>query len=1778
MFKPSTFALAASLVFAGGLHFTSGLSAAPAHQAYALPELHRTLGAKTADEIYGVFLHFSGNRPAEQDALLARLGLSIHSDFRRWTDSVYVTGTVASIYRAFAEPSIYYIEYNAPLSFNGDTGPWASRARVAQEPVAGGPYTDGLGRPLRGQGIGIAIVDSGVNGRHPDLSGRIGKSYKIECALVAPGGVPDSGCAFVDVGANASTDGGGGHGTHVSGIALGDGSGSTPAYAAGATPNVGGSFTGVAPGATLYSFSTGEGLNILYAVQAVRYMLEHYEEFNPRIRVSNHSYGQNLGTSPTDASAETNPYNEADTERQLARRLIHEKGHVMTYSAGNNGPGTHANGPGNLRRTNASCGTPYLGVMCVANYDDANTGNRDNALDTSSSRAKKGEAQYYPDVAAPGANITSTCGPGAGAVCQTGDTRWGSNYGTISGTSMAAPHMAGVVALIRQARPDLTPAQVQSVIQNTARKVTFEGPYEPDPENIGGTHNFAVGAGLVDVPAILDALGVNHPGLPGANVAPPETVLLDADNDPAISPTAADVVKLTVQETPRGTATSGLRFKLTVRDTGFGSGVAYRLTFNLGGIAHSTGINALSTTNLVIPGGITAAPSEASFSGKDLSLFVPHARLGSPAVGTPVHNIRVRTLNPADETAAAYDNAPSRTASGNSGSAQADMEPGFAKPYTILRPTTGGPAPQNACTVPGITLLEDKSGDIFALLGGAPSNNNSPAYDLRSLSVVQPYKISAADYSIELYLKMEKLDPLPVGNWPVNFCSPAFACVNPDSNTAAYSATNQYYTVRMTTDSSVVTGATPQAPKFQLRFPTATSTSTGTRGTLDLTGNGSTVSTDGTIKFVLKATDIGLTAAGAGSQALSKFQSRVNAAGTPTPDNMPDGLVGVGEYVTLPLNQCDPSNLAPLPSLTANPSSSFGPIEVIFELGGTDTQDAIASYTLDFGDDSAQSGSNPVFPMTVRHSYSAVGDYTARLSLTDARRKNSAAPAEVLINIKPVPENVKPTAALSGTPLSGHGPLTVQFNAAGSSDSDGQIAEYRLSPGDGSVVIKSATAQMSYRYPRAGVFNATLDVLDNRGALSATPASLQVEVTNQAPTVNLQAQMPSDRRARLNAELVATAADADGDAITEYRFDCNYGNITATTTQSRFACEYAEAGTYQPSVVVVDSLGTVSSAASTTVEVLANQKPLAALKATGSPARLKKGTAQVTLADDGSSDPEGDRLVEYGFDCGNQTGSRTGAAQHVCAYSAAGTFPARLTVQDERGTDSETVSMPVRVLANALPTVSLNADQTSGRAPLTVNLSAADYADAEGDAAETYRFDCGNGNVVSGGAAATSAVCTYNDVRNYTASLAVTDDHGGTSTAATKTISALANQAPVARLTASANQAYARASISLNAATSTDPEEDALSYAFACGNGATTNASSVSSATCSYSSPGTYTAKVTVTDALGAASQATQSLVIDQNRKPSISLTPASSTGRAPMSITYTAAAADGDGDTLVSYAWNCGFGSTARKAESTHTCTYNSAGHYTPSVQVTDSYGSVSDLAAATVDVTAANTAPVARLAPSVTSGAAPLDVRFDGSRSSDADSGDAVQTYTFDFGDGSAPVTGPESAVSHRYTSAGSFKSSLVVKDKEGLASMPVEQTIEVRGPVTAALSATPATATAPADVLLDASGSTGSGTLSYVFDFGDGSAPASGSASSVSHTYTQAGRYLARVTVRNASGDSGTTTSAINIVSGGAASGGAASGGNTSSGNGTRDGGGALGLLLLPLALVATRRRKK
>ncbi|HEV7897022.1 MAG TPA: S8 family serine peptidase [Planosporangium sp.] len=398
-------------------------------------------------------------------------------------------GNASQVSAVRAHTGVTYVEGDQAIK------PYLSTSNVAtQGEQARAQLRDAQGRPVDGRGVSAAIIDTGVDGTHPffknaDGSSAVKLNLKNICGPLTDLGVslpvPNDSC-FADVTVVNDTDtlSLGGHGTHVAGIVAGRDT----------QLSDGTKLHGAAPGATLISLSVGAGLSIFGSDSALNWVLEHHANpcaGCPPIKVSNNSYG------PTGGGA-FDP-NSATTKFQ---RALAGEGVVTVWAAGNDGPNNTA--------TNPPGQDPTPGIVMVASYDDQGTGTRNGTVSDFSSRGSAGHPETYPDISAPGSNITSACRPYL-VVCSTGlDPHNGpglldiATFNTISGTSMATPHIVGIVAQLFQVAPNATPAQIEDAIKSTAFKFTNGAPYETV-----GSYSTSVdkGTGLVDVYAAAQRLG-----------------------------------------------------------------------------------------------------------------------------------------------------------------------------------------------------------------------------------------------------------------------------------------------------------------------------------------------------------------------------------------------------------------------------------------------------------------------------------------------------------------------------------------------------------------------------------------------------------------------------------------------------------------------------------------------------------------------------------------------------------------------------------------------------------------------------------------------------------------------------------------------------------------------------------------------------------------------------------------------------------------------------------------------------------------------------------------------------------------------------------------------------------------------------------------------------------------------------------------------------------------------------------------------------------------------
>ncbi|AKB78749.1 cell surface protein [Methanosarcina horonobensis HB-1 = JCM 15518] len=185
-----------------------------------------------------------------------------------------------------------------------------------------------------------------------------------------------------------------------------------------------------------------------------------------------------------------------------------------------------------------------------------------------------------------------------------------------------------------------------------------------------------------------------------------------------------------------------------------------------------------------------------------------------------------------------------------------------------------------------------------------------------------------------------------------------------------------------------------------------------------------------------------------------------------------------------------------------------------------------------------------------------------------------------------------------------------------------------------------------------------------------------------------------------------------------------------------------------------------------------------------------------------------------------------------------------------------------------------------------------------------------------------------------------------------------------------------------------------------------------------YTTPGTYTVNLTVTNDVSNQS-ITKTITVIQSTPPVANFTSNLTTGLAPLDVAFTDASTGLP--TPTSWLWDFGDGYNSTEQSPKHT--YSAAGSYTVNLTVSNLNSTTSTTATITV-LNESNVLPVANFSMSVTRGDAPLSVTF-------TDLSQYATSWTWDFGDGASST---DQNPTHEYSSAGTYTVKLTAKNANG------------------------------------------------------------------------------------------------------------------------------------------------
>jgi serine protease AprX len=340
-----------------------------------------------------------------------------------------------------ANPNVFRVHDDRPIYPHNYRTSVTVGARAVQDRLG---YT--------GAGVGIAVIDSGVTNWHDDLTNANGGNYPYGNQRVTK---------FVDfVNGRTQLYDDNGHGSHVAGTILGNGRDSS------------GEKAGIAPNASLVSLKVldkdGQG-TISNFIRALNWVAANLKTYN--IKVVNVSVGAAIRE-----SCWTDPLT-------IAAKAIADKGVTVVVAAGNLGQ----NAAGELQwgGITAPGNAPWVLTVGASSTMGTLTRSDDEMAAFSSSGPTWIDFLAKPDLVAPGVGTVSLAALGSefytsqAKYLVAGTPALGfMPYLSLTGTSMAAPVVAGTVALMLEANPNLTPNLIKAILQYTAESYAGYSPLQ----------------------------------------------------------------------------------------------------------------------------------------------------------------------------------------------------------------------------------------------------------------------------------------------------------------------------------------------------------------------------------------------------------------------------------------------------------------------------------------------------------------------------------------------------------------------------------------------------------------------------------------------------------------------------------------------------------------------------------------------------------------------------------------------------------------------------------------------------------------------------------------------------------------------------------------------------------------------------------------------------------------------------------------------------------------------------------------------------------------------------------------------------------------------------------------------------------------------------------------------------------------------------------------------------------------------------------------------------
>ncbi len=636
-----------------------------------------------------------------------------------------------------------------------------------------------------------------------------------------------------------------------------------------------------------------------------------------------------------------------------------------------------------------------------------------------------------------------------------------------------------------------------------------------------------------------------------------------------------------------------------------------------------------------------------------------------------------------------------------------------------------------------------------------------------------------------------------------------------------------------------------------------------------------------------------------------------------------------------------------------------------------------------------------------------------------------------------------PSAGFTANVTSGCPPLTVNFESTSSANSNSFNWSF-----PGGTPSSSTAENPTVVYAAPGTYNVTLIVSNSAGADTLTLSNYIT--VNPLATAGFTSSVNG-----LTATFTNTSANASS-----YSWNFGDGN---TSSAANPVHTYAEDGVYTVTLTATNNCGSVTS--TQTVSIVT--PPTAGFSASAT-----TGCAPLTVQ---FSNQSSENATSFQWSFPGGTPSSSTLENPTVTYNAAGSYNVMLTVSNSAGSNSVTQNAYINVSATA----------TAGFT-YTSNNGTVNFTNTSSNA-NSYSWNFGDG--------ATSTLAnpshTYQDDGIYTVTLSATNACG--TVTATQTITIV--MPPVAGFSANSTSGCASLSVQFN----NESSENASSYAWEFPGGLPST-STAENPTVTYSTPGTYTVMLTVSNSAGS-NTFTQTNYITVNGAPNV--------GFDVNTNVYVASFNNTTSGGATSYAWNFGDGGTSNLENPTHT--YPGDGTYTVTLTATNACGT-----STSTEIVNITSLPQANFSANSTSGCAPFTVQFNDESSSNATS------WSWSFPGGN-PSSSTQQNPTVTYNAAGTYTVSLTVENALGENTLTQSNYITVGTVPTAGFNNT-------TNLLTANFNNTSSNSTSYAWNFGDGN---TSNSANPSHTYDEDGTYTVTLTTTNNCG-AVTATQTVTVAS--------------------------------------------